>query len=189
MSAHGTTDEVRTVTPEQWLDALGVARDQGHDFFDFLDAVDEVGRADEVRIVARLYDWQGAHGVQLHVRLDRDRPELPSARALFAGAVWHEREVHDFFGVDFTGGDSAPLLNHDPSTRWLRKDVVLAARAAQAWPGGKEPGEGPGAARRRMAPPGVPDPAVWGDRDPSLPAASADEVAASVGGGRVRRRR
>ena len=71
----------------------------------------------------------------------------------------------------------------------LRKSFQLAARASKPWPGGKEPGEGPGAARRRMAPPGVPDPATWGNRDPALPPAAADEIAASVAGGRVRRRR
>ncbi|MGH9251445.1 MAG: NADH-quinone oxidoreductase subunit C, partial [Acidimicrobiales bacterium] len=51
----------------------------------------------------------------------------------------------------------------------LRKEFVLAARAAKPWPGAKEPGEGgPGAAapsRRRMLPPGVPD-ASWGPRAP-----------------------
>jgi NADH-quinone oxidoreductase subunit C len=51
----------------------------------------------------------------------------------------------------------------------LRKDFVLAARAAKAWPGAKEPGEsdadGHGApSRRKMRPPGVPDPDAWGPR-------------------------
>ena len=66
----------------------------------------------------------------------------------------------------------------------LRKDFVLAARVAKAWPGAKEPGEreerapaGPavGSERRRgqsqaegvarrapMRPPGVPAPGEWG---------------------------
>ena len=39
-----------------------------------------------------------------------------------------------------------------------------------------------------MVPPGVPDPAVWGDRDPDAGPASPDEVAESAVGGRVRRR-
>jgi hypothetical protein len=53
----------------------------------------------------------------------------------------------------------------------LRKDFVLAARAAKAWPGAKEPGESdadvhssPG--RRKTRPPGVPDPETWGPRPP-----------------------
>ena len=76
----------------------------------------------------------------------------------------------------------------------LRKDDVLAARTAEPWPGAKEPGEGPAAgggaspSRRRMVPPGVPAPEVWGDRDPALGPPDPAEVAAAVSGGRVRRR-
>lgn len=188
MSAHGTGDEVVVVTPDGWLSTLTSARDEGFTFFDFLDCTDEIGRTDEFRVAARVVDWTTGRARQLHVRVDRSAPALDTAAEVFAGAAWHEREVHDFFGVEFTGGDSAPLLNHS-EVRWLRKDAVLAARAAQPWPGGKEPGEGPGAARRRMAPPGVPDPAIWGDRDPTADPATPEEIAAAVGGGRVRRRR
>jgi NADH-quinone oxidoreductase subunit C len=38
-------------------------------------------------------------------------------------------------------------------------------------------------------PPGVPEPAVWGDRPASAEPAAPAEVAASAVGGRVRRRR
>ena len=193
MSAHGAADEILSVNPDGWVTSVETARADGFTTFDFLDAVDEVGRTEEFRVVVRLVDWTIGRGRQLHVRIPRDEPRLDTISGVFAGASWHEREVHDFFGVEFTGGDPAPLLNHpvsgQPAVRWLRKDHVLAARAAQPWPGGKEPGEGPGAARRRMAPPGVPDPATWGNRDPALPPAAADEIAASVAGGRVRRRR
>jgi NADH-quinone oxidoreductase subunit C len=42
--------------------------------------------------------------------------------------------------------------------------------------------------RRRLVPPGVPDPAVWGDRDPAAPDPTAAEVTDSTAGGRQRRR-
>ncbi|MDN5562204.1 MAG: NADH-quinone oxidoreductase subunit C [Luteococcus sp.] len=194
--AHGLDDELRQVPPEQWLDALAVARDEGHGFFDWIGCVDEVGRSDELRVIARLVDFdaQPMHGVQLHCRVPREDARLPTCTGLFAGAAWHEREVHDFFGVVFDGGDQAPLLNHAPQgaspVRILRKDVVLGARAAQPWPGAKEAGEGAAApSRRKMAPPGVPDAVVWGDRDPSCGPADPAEIAAAVAGGRVRRGR
>ena len=38
----------------------------------------------------------------------------------------------------------------------LRKDFVLAARAARPWPGEKDPSDSAGRARRRTLPPGVP---------------------------------
>ncbi|WP_256862315.1 NADH-quinone oxidoreductase subunit C [Microbispora sp. GKU 823] len=64
------------------------------------------------------------------------------------------------FGVVFDGHpDLRPLLLPDGfEGHPLRKDFVLAARVAKAWPGAKEPGESDhgSPSRRRMLPPGVP---------------------------------
>ena len=56
---------------------------------------------------------------------------------------WHERETFEMFGLDFAGHPNlVPLLLPDGfEGHPLRKDFVLAARAAKAWPGAKEPGE------------------------------------------------
>ncbi|PYC61749.1 hypothetical protein C7C46_33645, partial [Streptomyces tateyamensis] len=54
----------------------------------------------------------------------------------------------------------------------LRKEFVLAARVAKAWPGAKEPGESDhegGSTRRKMQPVGVPDPNEWGPLKGTLP--------------------
>lgn len=193
---HGLDDQLRDVAPDGWLDGIAEVRGEGYHFFDWLGCVDELGRSDELRIILRLVDFTATspRGLRLQTRIDRNQPSLPSCTGLLPGAAWHEREVHDFFGVIFDGGDPAPLLNHAPQgvepVRSLRKDVVLAARAAQPWPGAKEPGEGAAApSRRKMAPPGVPDPTIWGDRDPATPPPEPAEIAAAVAGGRVRRRR
>jgi NADH-quinone oxidoreductase subunit C len=114
---------------------------------------------------------------------------VKSLTSLFAGAAWHERETHEMFGVDFDGFDDGTpggmrplLLPPGFEGQPLRKSFVLAARASKPWPGAKEPGEsgspgeqGPAAApasgrrvarrRRRLLPPGVPDPS-WGPRPP-----------------------
>lgn len=192
---HGVDDQVCEVAADQWLERLTELA-HSHPFLDWIGAADELGRSDELRVVARLVDFgqQPAQGVRLQTRVPRNDPHLPTASGVFAGALWHEREVHDFYGVVFDGGDQAVLLNHAaalPGTAApLRKDFVLGARAAQPWPGAKEPGQDASApSRRKMAPPGVPDPSIWGDRDPQLAAASAEEIAAAVAGGRVRRRR
>jgi NADH-quinone oxidoreductase subunit C len=101
---------------------------------------------------------------------------LASLTGVFAGAAWHERETHEMFGLEITGFDDGsglgirPLLLPDGFEGTpLRKSFVLAARASKPWPGAKEPGESESSkskrspSRRRLLPPGVPDPS-WGPR-------------------------
>ena len=180
------------VLPEDWPAAVEALKRDGFDYFDWLGCVDEIGRRDCFRIVLVVRSLErGAEPRMLSCWLPRDHPQIASVSAVFAGAAWHEREVAELFGVEFVGGDRRRLLlNPDFEGTPLRKDEVLAARTGMDWPGAKEPGESDAApSRRRMVPPGVPEPAVWGDRDPSQPAADPAEVAESAVGGRVRRRR
>ncbi len=170
------------------------AREDGFTFFEWLGAEDQIGRSDTLRVVLALrrLDRPGEVAL-LGVELPRTEPRLASIRSIFAGAAWHEREAAELFGVEFLGGEPGRLLlGPDFVGTPLRKDEVLAARTGVAWPGGKEPGESgdPGqAGRRRLVPPGVPDPAVWGDRDASAADPEPADVAGSAAGGRSRRRR
>ena len=169
---------VATVEPKDWIPALTAARDNlGADFFDWLTGVDEL--ADGFTIAAFVCSVAGpavsgpekldrGQGLIIKTRLPRERPELPTATTVYRGADWHERETFEMFGVQFTGHPNLkPLLLPDGFEGTpLRKDFVLAARVAKAWPGAKEPGESDHApaggakaspGRRRMLPPGVPD--------------------------------
>jgi NADH-quinone oxidoreductase subunit C len=181
------------VPAELWEPTVQQARDNGFGYFDWLGCVDDVGRSDTFRVLLMLRDLDrpAADPRLLSTSVPRDAPRLDSVASVFPGAGWHEREAAELFGVEFLGGDRRRLLL-DPAYAGtpLRKDEVLAPRAGVGWPGAKEPGEAEGASpgRRRMVPPGVPDPAVWGDRDPALPPAAADEVVESTVGGRIRRR-
>ncbi|GAA2918665.1 NADH-quinone oxidoreductase subunit C [Streptomyces thioluteus] len=168
-----------------WLAALDTARTTlGCTFFDWLSAVDEPGTGFRVCAhVAALPSRDGAPVRRLLLRttVPHEAPALPTAVHLYAGAAWHERETHEMFGIDFTGHPHlVPLLLPDGfEGHPLRKDFVLAARVAKAWPGAKEPGEpAAGAAhggpkRRQMLPPGVPDPNEWGPLKGQLPPAPA----------------
>jgi NADH-quinone oxidoreductase subunit C len=183
---------VTEVAAENWLAAAKALKADGFDYFDWLGCVDEIGRNDCLRVVLVLRNLsRGAEPRMLSCSLPRDDAQIDTVRSVFAGAAWHEREAAELFGIEFVGGDRRRLLLHPEFEGTpLRKDEVLAARTGMNWPGAKEPGERdvtPG--RRRLVPPGVPDPAVWGDRDVSQPAPDPAEVAESAVGGRVRRRR
>lgn len=156
-----------------------------HPIFDWLGAVDDLGRSDGLRVVLQAMDPDGRTAA-IATTLSRDGAELAGVGDIWPGAVWCEREAAEAFGIAFTDGDPRPLLLRDTSPATpLRKDVVLAARTARPWPGSGDPGGLAGS--RRTAPAGVPDPAVWGNRHADDPADPA-EIAASLTGGRRRRR-
>ena len=175
------------VPASTWVQALTTLRDSaGLDYFDWLSAVDH--GEDGFHVVAHLAAV-GTPGSVSHVlvrtSLPALEPSLPTVTGVFRGAAWHERETFEMFGIDFAGHPHlVPLLLPDAfEGHPLRKDFMLAARAAKPWPGAKEPGEsgdgGPG--RRRMQPPGVPDES-WGPRDLPVPGAAAQSPSPDVWG-------
>ncbi|MEV0014076.1 NADH-quinone oxidoreductase subunit C [Streptomyces tendae] len=164
------------VPPTSWITALETARDRlGCTYFDWLSAVDEPGTG--FRVAAHVVALGPVRRLLLRTTVPHEAPVLPTAVAVYAGAAWHERETHEMFGVAF---EDHPALDHlllpeGFEGHPLRKDFVLAARVAKAWPGAKEPGESDhgGPRRRQMLPPGVPDPNEWGPLKGQLPPAPA----------------
>ncbi|WP_328735346.1 NADH-quinone oxidoreductase subunit C [Streptomyces bobili] len=164
------------VPPQSWTTALLTARDRlSCTYFDWLSAVDEPGTG--FRVAAHVVALTPVRRLLVRTTVPHEAPTLDSAVDVYAGAAWHERETHEMFGVVFA---NHPALDHLllPETfegHPLRKDFVLAARVAKAWPGAKEPGESEhgGPKRRQMLPPGVPDPNEWGPLKGQLPPAPA----------------
>lgn len=165
------------VAPADWLPEAQRVHAEGFTFFDWLSAVDqtdaeETAGFDVVCHLIRIDPWERR---LLKTRVAVDEP-VASLTGLFVGAAWHERETHEMFGIGFEGFDDGTGLGLRPlllpegfEGTPLRKDFVLGARASKAWPGAKEPGESderPSSKprnRRRLLPPGVPDPS-WGPR-------------------------
>lgn len=158
-------DTTVEVPPTEWVSAHLRARDGGLSFFDWLSAYDDADAG--LAVVTHLWSVPGRHGLLLRTHLAREEPRLASLTEVFRGANWHERETFEMFGVIFDGHPLLiPLLLPDGfEGHPLRKEFVLASRVAKSWPGAKEPGESDSDAvptRRKMAPPGVPDPDEWG---------------------------
>ncbi|MFF1836773.1 NADH-quinone oxidoreductase subunit C [Streptomyces sp. NPDC058231] len=166
------------VPPGSWIAALETARDLlGCTYFDWLSAVDEPGTGFRVCAHVAALAEGSVRRLMLRTTVPHDAAVLPSAIDVYAGAAWHERETHEMFGIGFEGHPHlVPLLLPEGFEGYpLRKDFVLAARVAKAWPGAKEPGESEhgGPKRRTMLPPGVPDPNEWGPLKGQLPPAPA----------------
>jgi NADH-quinone oxidoreductase subunit C len=139
-----------------WRAAATAARDDAElACFDWLSAVDEEEAGFDV--VLSVYSATHRQRALLRTRVPRAEPRLDSLVPVFAGAAWHERETYEMFGIGFDGHPGLAPLLLPPGFEGhpLRKDFVLAARVAKAWPGEKEPGGGQ--PRRRVRPPGVPE--------------------------------
>ncbi len=67
--------------------------------------------------------------IVVRCRVPRDNPELPTISSVFQGALWHERETHDFFGIRFLGHPNLVpfLLPEDATYHPLRKDFAGAS--------------------------------------------------------------
>ena len=115
-------------------------------------------------VVYHYYSLTLHHRLRVKTFVGGAEPTVPSICGVYRTANWWERLVWDFYGVRFTGHPELKriLTYEEFKGHPLRKDFVLAARVAKAWPGAKEPGEGGGGApsRRKNLPPGVPQ--GWG---------------------------
>jgi NADH-quinone oxidoreductase subunit C len=78
----------------------------------------------QIEVVYDYALWETGKRIAIRTRIPRDTPALPTISMIYPGANWHERETHDFFGVDFTGHpDMSPLLLPEDATfHPLRKD-------------------------------------------------------------------
>ena len=138
---------------EPWCDTVTRHVAEGFDRLDLLTAVDRPASG-EVEIVIHLVrrpDTGVLDEVWGHTTVDRAAPVLESITGVLPAAAWHEREIHEMFGVEVRGHpDLRPLLLHDvDGPPPLRKDSPLAARVETRWPGAD-----PSARRAKV--PGVP---------------------------------
>lgn len=151
---------------EPWVDAVARHVADGFDSLDLLTAVDRPASG-QIEVVIHLVRRPGTGGLEDvwgHTVLDRAAPVVESVTGVLPAASWHEREIHEMFGVEVRGHpDLRPLLLHDvPGPPPLRKDTPLVARLETPWPGEPDTSgstDSPGRSARRVKVPGVP--AEW----------------------------
>lgn len=109
------------VAAAELLDAHGLAMDT-------ITGVDWIA-AGQMEVVYDFFHPATWLRAALRVRVDRQKPELPSIAQVFPGANWHERETHEFFGIRFLGHPNLTplLLPEDADYHPLRKDFTCAS--------------------------------------------------------------
>jgi NADH-quinone oxidoreductase subunit C len=127
-------------------------------FFTFLSAVDWTTFGSEdggdeaeskrppLEVLIHLYSPEHVIHVTIHVPLTAEPYKCPSISGVYLGALWHERETAEMFGIDFEGHPALVnlYLPEDFEGNPMRKSFKLATRIVKAWPGAKDPEEAGG---------------------------------------------
>ena len=149
---HGQLD--LTVQPHDLVEVVTFLRDASGfhlRFFTFLSGVDrsEFGPEDAenkphpLEVLIHLYSPDNVLHANVHVPVDPATPVCPSISKVFAGALWHERECHEMFGIHFEGHPSLTnlYLPEDFEGHPGLKSFKLPSRMVKDWPGAKDPEE------------------------------------------------
>jgi NADH-quinone oxidoreductase subunit C len=111
-----------TVPPSLVVEAAKIA-DRAGFAMDAVTGVDWLAQ-NEMEVVYDFFHPESPLRIVVKTRIPRAEPELPTIAGVFAGANWHERETHDFFGIRFTGHPNLKpfLLPEDATFHPLLKD-------------------------------------------------------------------
>jgi NADH-quinone oxidoreductase subunit C len=120
---------------------LAVAKSLGFEHLSNITCVDWLEQ-DRFDVTYNLWSYlYGLHAV-VKVGVGRDEPEIPTVMNVWPQAQPYEREIHEMFGVSFTGNpDLSPLFLHN----WkdlppLRKDFDTVEYAVIAYGVGGDEG-------------------------------------------------
>ena len=121
------------VQPEAIVEACGFLKDRGFNLLIALTAADFWPEEPRFEIVYKFYSTELNELIGLSVRLDGEEPKVPSIDAVYPNANWHEREVFDMFGIDFSGSSDLRriLMPYDWEGHPLRRDYPLGYEEVQ----------------------------------------------------------
>jgi NADH-quinone oxidoreductase subunit C len=92
-----------SASPTALKDVLERLRGKGYTFLASLHGVDYYPGEPRLGVLYELLDMQKVDRITVKVRVDTEKPNVPSVVDMWAGANHQEREVYDMFGVVFDG--------------------------------------------------------------------------------------
>ena len=139
-------------SPGDLQEVMTKLRDEvGCVFFTFLSGVDRTELAEDkteygqcLEVLIHVYSPEHGTHVNVHVPVGVDEPSCPSISGIYRGALWHERECFEFYGIDFEGHPQLVnlYLPEDFEGHPGLKSFKLPGRTTvKPWPGAKDPEE------------------------------------------------
>jgi NADH-quinone oxidoreductase subunit C len=112
VASQGPIDVVLTIPRQDVPRVMRAAKDDPRLAFDYLRCLSGVDQMEQgLEVVYNLYSFKHAHNVVIKTVLPADDPQVETMTTVWNGALWHEREAHEMFGIVFQGHpDLRPLL-------------------------------------------------------------------------------
>lgn len=105
---------------------LSYLKSAGWDQLSILTCVDWIDEG-KYQLVYILFNWDKPVRVQLRAKVERPTPKVQTIMHIFPGAKYYERDVHEFYGVEFEGNPDSYkqlFLENWDDIPPLRKDFI-----------------------------------------------------------------
>ena len=96
--------------PDKVVSALEFLKSEGYSHLSLMTCVDWIDDS-QFELIYILFSWKNGMKLVISTRIDRNNPVFPTVKELWPVARYYEREIHEFFGVNFEGNDDMkPLI-------------------------------------------------------------------------------
>jgi len=94
------------IQKESLLDVLAYMKSIGFGQLSLLTCIDWIEK-NEFQLVYILMNWESGIHALVRTTLDRDNPKFKTIEHIYPGVKYYERDVHEFFGVEFYGNEDS----------------------------------------------------------------------------------
>ncbi len=93
-----------TLSGDRVITALEILKSKGFSHLSLMTCVDWI-EDNQFELVYILFNWNDGGKIIVSTRIDRSNPKFLTVKELWPVARFYEREIHEFFGVEFEGND------------------------------------------------------------------------------------
>jgi NADH-quinone oxidoreductase subunit C len=91
------------------IDVLNYLKSHGYTHLALISCVDWINN-NQFEIVYNIFSYEDRINISIQTRIDREKAKYVTAKELWPVARFYERDIHDFFGVEFEGNDDMEEL-------------------------------------------------------------------------------
>mgnify|MGYP000087704404 FL=1 len=94
---------------DELVSGLNYLKARGYSHLATISCVDWI-EENEFELVYHLFSYEDKINISVKTRIDRDKSKFVTIKNLWAVAQYYERDIHDFFGIEFEGNDDMEEL-------------------------------------------------------------------------------